>query len=387
MAEVALADVTKVYPNGTRALDRFNLSVRDGERVVIVGPSGSGKSTALRLIAGLESVTSGTISIAGRVVNAVSPRDRDVALVFQRPSLYPHLTVRGNLEFGLKLRQHNSWPVRLFHRFFQPALLTEERKLDAERHQRVEDAARLLELTDLLETLPRQLSGGEQQRVALGRALVRRPAVFLFDEPLSNLDPRLRTDLRRELHLLQRRVQATMIYVTHDQTEAMSLGERVVVLDRGVVQQADRPEVLYERPCNRFVAGFIGSPPMNFAAGRLVCLEGRWSFEGGGWSLPLPPALMLDEKAKDGRSVWLGIRPEHIGLSPAGAVTEKLAVDVILVELLGGDTLVTCQRDDWQITARTTARPALTIGQTIEVGFTMARVHLFDAKTGLALTG
>jgi multiple sugar transport system ATP-binding protein len=381
MADVAFESVTKVYPGGVRALVDFSLTVSDGERVVLVGPSGSGKSTVLRLIAGLETPTAGTIRIGGRVVNDVAPRDRDVALVFQRPTFYPHLTVRENLAFGCRLRSQPGRWIRLMNRVFRPAQHEALRQQDEELAQRVADAARQLELEDVLERRPGQLSGGQQQRVALGRALVRQPAVFLLDEPLSNLESRLRYDLRRELHLLQRRLHATMITVTHDQTEALTFGERVVVLDRGVVQQVDRPEVLYERPCNRFVAGFIGWPPMNFLAGHVSNQDGSGRFIIDDASLVLPGSISIDWKQAEGRALELGIRPEHVSLATTRA-EGSLAMQVSLIESLGGATLVTCRRGSLQVTARVGPRVAMRIGDEVAVDLDMAHVYIFDAASG-----
>ena len=269
MAEVALKGVGKQYANGVQAVEGLDLVVADGELVVLVGPSGCGKTTTLRLIAGLEAPSAGLVRIGGSVVNGEPPNRRDVAMVFQRPALYPHLSVQANLGFGLKLRQ-GWW-------FGAP-----------ERRHRVEEVARALGLEDLLDRRPAELSGGQQQRVALGRALVRRPAVFLLDEPLAGLDAPLRLEMRRELHLLHRRLRATMIYVTHDQEEALTLGDRVVVLDRGRPQQSDRPAALYERPANRFVAAFLGWPPLSLLDGRLVEEDGRLCLVGDGEKLPVP---------------------------------------------------------------------------------------------------
>jgi multiple sugar transport system ATP-binding protein len=370
MAEVALTNIAKVYPNGVTALRDFNLQVADGEFVVLVGPSGCGKTTTLRLIAGLEEPTSGTVRIGGRTVNAVPPRDRDVALVFQRATLYPHLSVRRNLTFGLQMRQRWRW------------LQARSRRRQGEQvvAERVAQIAHLLGLQGLLERLPGQLSGGEQQRVALGRALVRQPAAFLLDEPLSQLDGRLRSELRHELHLLQRRLRATMVYVTHDQTEAMTLADRVVVLDRGVVQQVDEPMALYQRPVNRFVAGFLGWPAMNFLDGELTAREARLGFavEASDLWLPLPVAKMTEWQPYKGRPLTLGIRPEDIVADGSGA---GLAMKVALREPLGHAWLVTYERQGVRLTARVAS--GLEIGKGLKLH--MERTHLFDRSTGLAL--
>jgi ABC-type sugar transport system ATPase subunit len=378
MAEVALQHLSRVYPNGVRALSDLSLTVADGELFVLVGPSGSGKTTSLRLIAGLDEPTAGGVHIAGRPVNALPPRSRDIAMVFQRPALYPHLTVRQNLAFGLRLRQRPS----LFRWLTRPDAAEESRQDIAGR---VQETARLLGLEDVLDRLPGQLSGGQQQRSALGRALARRPAVWLFDEPLSNLDAPLRAEIRRELHLLHRRLHATMIYVTHDQTEAMTLGERVAVLDGGWVQQIGPPAELYARPRNRFVAGFIGWPPMNFAEGRLTKDSGAVTFQGEGWSVSVP--CQRAGPAATGQPVTLGIRPEDVSLMPNGP-GPTLMMEVAWAESLGNEDLVTLQRDGWRVTARCPASgPRPTGGQMVPVRLDMNKIHLFDRETGLALAG
>ncbi len=366
MAEVALEGVSKRYANGVLALDGVDLEVADGELVVLVGPSGCGKTTALRLIAGLESLTAGAVRIGGRVLNGESPNRRDVAMVFQRPALYPHLSVRANLGFGLKLRR--SW---WFSR-------------KAEQRQRVEEVAQVLGLEGVLERRPAELSGGQQQRVALGRALVRRPTVFLLDEPLSSLDAPLRLEMRRELHLLHRRLRATMVYVTHDQEEALTLGDRVVVLDRGKVQQADRPAALYERPANRFVAAFLGWPPLSLLDGRLVEADGGLWLAGDGEKLPVP-----DEWRRfAGRDVTVGVRPEDVIVGPDETGAVRMQMEVRLIEARGADRLLTLRRGGWALTARQPAgEPAASAAgcATAEVGLRLGRAHLFDGATGVAL--
>jgi multiple sugar transport system ATP-binding protein len=386
MAEVVLENLNKIYPNGVRALCDFSLQVADGELIVLVGPSGCGKTTTLRLIAGLEAPTSGTIRIGGRPCHSRPARERNVAMVFQRPALYPHLSVRRNLEFGLRMR-HNGWLKRWLTRWFQSGRATDHREQHQEVALRTTAAARLIGLEDVLERLPNQLSGGQQQRVALGRALVRQPAVFLLDEPLSQLDGRLRSELRRELHLLQRRLRATMIYVTHDQAEAMTLADRVVVLDRGVVQQVDRPLAVYERPANRFVAAFLGWPAMNFAEGHLALDEGGLWFkpENAGWRLSVAEGSGSRWAGLLGRPLTLGLRPEAIQLAEPGHGGAGLTMEVALVEPLGPVSLVTLQRDGWYVTARLPGRLALEPHQTVEVAFSMANAHWFDRATGLAL--
>ncbi len=368
MAEVALAGVSKQYAGGVQAVRDLTLAAADGELLVLVGPSGCGKTTTLRLIAGLETPTRGSIRIAGRDVTRLPPRERDVAMVFQRPALYPHLSVRDNLAFGLRMRR--GWLAWL-----------RDRGSEATVRERVARAARILELEDVLDRLPSQLSGGEQQRVALGRAVVRQPAAFLLDEPLSNLDARLRAEMRRELHLLQRRLAATMIYVTHDQTEAMALGDRVAVLHHGVAQQVAAPLAVYERPANRFVAGFIGWPPMNFLDGELVERDGRPWFTTAGAALPLDGALGW--LAHRGRPLTLGVRPEDVRLGPPGR--DGLVMETALVEALGSTCVVTLRRDDRQAMAVTGARLAPNVPEKVAVMFDLTKAHLFDRSTGLAL--
>ena len=368
MAQVVLEGVHKTYPNGVRAVRELSLTIADGELLVLVGPSGCGKTTTLRLIAGLETPTSGTIRIDGRVVNGEPPHRRDVAMVFQRPALYPHLNVRQNLGFGLALRD-GGWPWASQARLM-------------ERRERVTQTAQLLELSDLLERTPNELSGGQQQRAALGRALVRKPAVFLLDEPLSNLDARLRMEMRRELLLLHRRLAATMVYVTHDQDEALTLGDRVVVLDKGVVQQADSPRALYDRPISRQVAAFVSWPPMNFLEGRLIEESGCLSLKRGKMALPL--AERQDEwRGFVGREVVLGIGPEKVRIC---AKESPMTAEVRLVERIGAFRLATLRCGEWTITARLegTSHPAE--GSQAAVGFDLVQAHLFDAATGRVLS-
>jgi multiple sugar transport system ATP-binding protein len=405
MAQVVLDQVTKRYASGLLAVRDLTLTVADGELVVLVGPSGCGKTTTLRLIAGLEQPTSGLIRIGSQTVDHLPPHRRDVALVFQRPALYPHLTVRDNLAFGLRMRQRSGWLARLTGRWLRPgryAQLVERERVLAEQ---VEQTARLLGLEGVLDRQPSQLSGGEQQRVALGRALVRRPAAFLLDEPLSNLDAPLRAEMRRELHLLHRRLPATILYVTHDPVEAQTLADRVVVLKEGVVQQIGRPQAVYDRPHNRFVAGFFGWPSMNLMDGQVVLSEGGPSFVTGGHRLPLPAMTIAGWHRLIGRPLTLGIRPEDIRLqigdcrlqiaeaedatNPQSAICNlqsAIEMRVMLVEPLGASALVTLQRGDWRLTALATGRPEVTLGQQVDVRVAMERAHWFDGPSGLALT-
>src|SRR5262245_57145203 len=309
MPEVVLQSVSKSYAAGRRAVDRVSLTIGHGELLVLVGPSGCGKSSLLRMVAGLEEISEGTIAIGGRVVNDVPPGERDIAMVFQNYALYPHMTVFENMAFGLKLRKRPR----------------------AEVEQRVRETAAVLGLEALLDRLPKALSGGERQRVALGRALVRQPQVFLFDEPLSNLDAKLRVQTRGEIHRLHQRLGTTMVYVTHDQVEAMTLGQRIAVLKDGVLQQVADPHTLYHRPGNRFVAGFLGSPPMNFLEAR-VDGEGAVTLAGA--------SLAARLAAHRGRTVTLGVRPEDLMLTAGGGAGGALAATLEVREPLGNESLL-----------------------------------------------
>jgi ABC-type sugar transport system ATPase subunit len=342
------------------AVHDLDLEVRDGEFVVLVGPSGCGKSTTLRMIAGLESISSGELLIGGRRVNQVPAKDRDIAMVFQNYALYPHMTAFENLAFALKLR-----------------------KLDAkEIDRRVRDAAGVLGIEGLLARRPRQMSGGERQRVALGRALVRQPQVFLFDEPLSNLDAKLRVQMRREIARLHQQLSATMIYVTHDQVEAMTLGDRIVVLNRGEMQQVDTPDALYLRPRNTFVAGFIGSPPMNLVEGRIAGDPLRFVAANGGFALELGSRWDRAMRGNQSHQVTAGIRPEDLRIAPplADGPATVLPLSVDLVELLGGEALVHGNVQGVDLTARLPAPVPAGTG-TLRLLVPAERVHLFDAGT------
>jgi multiple sugar transport system ATP-binding protein len=322
LAKIVLEDVTKSYPDGTTAVQDLNLQIRDGEFCVFVGPSGSGKSTALRMIAGLEEISSGTVRIGDRVVNELPPRDRDIAMVFQNYALYPHMTVFENLAFALKLRKMPK----------------------AEMRNKVEEAAELLGIKEFLKRKPRQLSGGQRQRVAMGRAIVREPAAFLMDEPLSNLDAKLRVQMRTEIARLHQRLGTTTVYVTHDQVEAVTMADRVAVLRDGVLQQFDTPQNLYERPVNLFVGGFIGSPAMNMVGARLESKNGKFAATFGEHRLTVPKRLLMTSKPDqlEGREVVLGIRPEAFEdpeFSPADRKAQTIEVDIGLVETLGAETI------------------------------------------------
>ncbi len=312
MASVSFADVSKTFLDGVAAVDRLDLEIADREFLVLLGPSGCGKSTTLRLVAGLEACTAGEIRIGGHVVNRVPPKDRDIAMVFQNYALYPHMSVYRNLAFGLTLRYGGGWLTRAWLRLIRPA---EARSLAEKRkgiRRQVQETAKALRIEHLLDRMPRQLSGGERQRVALGRAMVRQPAVFLFDEPLSNLDAKLRLETRRELKRLHQRLQTTMIYVTHDQTEALTLGQRIAVMQAGRLQQLGTPAEIYDQPNNLFVAGFVGSPPMNLVSGTLRRRGEEVEFRHQHVTVSLPAARMRDigRIASTAEPGTLGIRPE-----------------------------------------------------------------------------
>ena len=362
MAQVILHQVSKTYAGGVVAVHPVDLHIAHGEFAVLVGPSGCGKSTTLRMIAGLEEITAGTVTIGDRVVNDVEPRDRNIAMVFQNYALYPHMNVRENLAFGLKMR----------------------RTPKDEIARRTDEAARILGIEGLLDRKPRALSGGQRQRVALGRAIVRDPDVFLFDEPLSNLDAKMRVQMRAEIARLHHRLGATMIYVTHDQTEAMTLGQRIVVMKDGVVQQVAAPLELYERPANRFVAGFIGSPAMNFLSGHLEQQDGLRFVTDGGAAVRLPGAFH-PAAAVVGVPAVLGIRPEHLDLAPAGT-TAGLAAPVQVVESLGSETMVHLGFGDTTLVVRCAGQAAAAVDQSLGVNLRAEGIRLFAAgEQGRAL--
>ncbi|MCW2935217.1 MAG: transporter ATP-binding protein [Actinomycetia bacterium] len=395
MAQIALDHVEKVYPGGRKALDDLNLEVKEGEFMVLVGPSGCGKSTALRSIAGLEEITGGSIRIGDRVVNDLPPKDRDIAMVFQNYALYPHMTVAENLAFGLKLRNTPKPEIR----------------------RRVDDAAKLLGLESYLKSKPAQLSGGQRQRVAMGRAIVREPVAFLMDEPLSNLDAKLRVSMRAALNQLHERLHTTTVYVTHDQVEAMTLGQRVCVLRDGQLQQVDSPQQLFEAPVNLFVAGFIGSPAMNFATAELVRDDGP-AVTFAGYRLPVPASVVAAKAGLDdyfGKKVILGIRPsdfEDGGLGEASwpriginvGVTEELGTEIhaiftidappvehaSIAQAMAGDDeeeagVVALAGGKSLWTARVSARSRVRPGQALELAIDTTRLHFFDPESGLSI--
>jgi multiple sugar transport system ATP-binding protein len=358
---VELKDVSKTYARGADAVSRVSLEIRDGELLVLVGPSGCGKSTLLRMIAGLEEVSGGQIKIGDRVVNDVPPRDRDIAMVFQNYALYPHMSVLENLAFGLRRR----------------------RVAESEVQSRVREVARTLGLENYLARRPKDLSGGERQRVALGRAMVREPQVFLFDEPLSNLDARLRVEMRAELKRLHQRVKATMIYVTHDQTEAMTLGDRIAVLRKGTLQQVAEPDVVYARPSNQFVAGFIGSPPINLFPAEVRRNGSGLTLESSGVKISASPSLAASLAKFDGGTVTAGVRPEDLVLETAsgGAIPAKVEVR----EPLGNEVLVHWTTPVGTLLSRIPGQVAPGVGESRTLHFAPEKLHLFDSKTETAL--
>ncbi len=354
MASVAIRDVKKAY-GATAVIHGVNVDIKDGEFVILVGPSGCGKSTLLRMIAGLENISGGEIRIGDRVVNDVPPKERDIAMVFQNYALYPHMTVYDNMGFSLKLRSAPKGEIK----------------------QRVEKAAGILNLMPLLDRYPRQLSGGQRQRVAMGRAIVRDPQVFLFDEPLSNLDAKLRVAMRAEIKELHQRLKTTTVYVTHDQIEAMTMADKIVVMHDGIVEQIGAPLDLYDRPGNLFVAGFIGSPSMNFLQGSLASEGGKAVFKsGGGLTLPAghPPQGAI------GTKVTYGMRPEHLSLAPQG-----VPVEVVVIEPTGSETQVVVKGGGQEIVCLFRDRVTCKPGDTIHVLPNPALVHLFDGASGIRI--
>ena len=368
MASLSLQHINKTYPNGFQAVKDFNLEIEDKEFIIFVGPSGCGKSTTLRMIAGLEEISGGTLKIGDKVMNDVEPKDRDIAMVFQNYALYPHMTVYDNMAFGLKLRK------------------VPKDQID----KAVREAARILDLEKLLDRKPKALSGGQRQRVAMGRAIVRNPKVFLMDEPLSNLDAKLRVQMRIKISKIHQRLGATIIYVTHDQTEAMTLGTRIVVMKDGVVQQVDTPQHLYEQPGNLFVAGFMGSPQMNFLDAQIAEKGGDLIAKVGEYDIVIPAAKakVLKDGGYVGKTVVLGIRPEDIHdsqmfieASPSVPMTSTVKV----YELLGAEVFLYFDVNGTQVTARVDPRTNSKTGDTIKFAFDMEKSHFFDKETELVI--
>jgi multiple sugar transport system ATP-binding protein len=365
MASVTFDNVYKRFGDVT-AVNNLNIAVDDKEFLVLVGPSGCGKTTALRCLAGLEEISEGEIRIADRVVNDVAPKDRDIAMVFQSYALYPHLSVYDNMAFGLKLRKVPKDEIK----------------------RRVNEAADILGIRDLLDRKPRQLSGGQRQRVAVGRAIVREPKVFLFDEPLSNLDAKLRVAMRAEISKLHQRLQTTFIYVTHDQIEAMTMASRIAVINKGLLQQLDTPQNLYDHPNNLFVAGFIGSPAMNFFPGKLRKDNGKLTVDTGDFSVAIPNKFAKPYEPHAGKDIIFGIRPENIhdaNFIPPNIDAEKVAVKVDVTELMGNEIFLYLVSGKNTFVSRVDPRSQLRVGQQADVAFDMDSIHIFDAATEEAI--
>jgi len=363
MAKVILKNIEKIYSGGVKAVDDFNLEIKDKEFVVLVGPSGCGKSTTLRMIAGLEEITRGELYIGENLVNDVPPKDRDIAMVFQNYALYPHMTVYENMAFGLKLRKYPKKEIET----------------------RVKDAANILGLNDLLQRTPKALSGGQRQRVALGRSIVRKPKVFLFDEPLSNLDAKLRVQMRSEISKLHTRLQATMIYVTHDQTEAMTMGDRIVVMKDGIIQQIAHPIDLYNHPINKFVGGFIGSPPMNFFDVKVTAEDKHIYVSDGKFKIKLAADMKDDAKTLIGKDAVMGIRPEDIYLEDefSGKIDENLTESIVeVIEPMGAETYLYFSNSVSNFIAKVTTQVKDNkVNETYKLVFDVDRLKLFDKET------
>jgi len=366
MAEVKLENVYKVYAGDVTAVKDFSLDIRDGEFLVLVGPSGCGKSTTLRMVAGLEEISKGTIKIGERVVNDVPPKDRDIAMVFQNYALYPHMTVYNNMAFGLKLRKFKK----------------------AEIDKRVRKAAKTLGLEEYLERRPKALSGGQRQRVAMGRAIVREPAVFLFDEPLSNLDAKMRVEMRKEILRLHKSLATTMIYVTHDQVEAMTLGDRICVMNGGIIEQVGEPTDVFDNPASLFVARFIGTPPMNLFEGKLIDAGGRLTFSGGALQAPIAEFQHDAVRHMIGKNICLGLRPKSFYLKDedAGKDSVKLTGNVEVRELLGDEILAHMESGDFKYTVSIDPHSKVDLSGEVELCLDMNRAHIFDSESGRNLT-
>ena len=367
MASIQLKHITKQYLGGVTAVEDFNLSIEDKEFIILVGPSGCGKSTVLRMIAGLEEITSGEIFIGDRLINEVAPKDRDIAMVFQNYALYPHMTVYKNMAFSLKLRKVPK----------------------AEIDEKVRAAAKILDIEPLLDRKPRALSGGQRQRVALGRAMVRNPSAFLLDEPLSNLDAKLRTSMRAEITRLHERLGTTFVYVTHDQTEAMTMGDRIAVIKDGVIQQIDTPQNLYDHPTNLFVAGFIGSPQMNLIDATLKKTGGQFYASFGDTQVLIPEEVMAVDicKSYEDRPVVLGIRPEYI--SETGSQLDGCALikgDVDLAESMGAEKFIYFVCEGCPCIAKVPGRSCIQSGDCVSLAIDCSKVHVFDKETGLIIS-
>ena len=365
MAEVILKGVSKVYPGNVKAVDNIDLHIKDQEFCVLVGPSGCGKSTTLRMIAGLEEISQGEISIGSRVVNDVPPKDRDIAMVFQNYALYPHMSVYDNMAFGLKLRKFKKADIDV----------------------RVQEAAEILGIKDFLARRPKALSGGQRQRVAVGRAIVRKPSVFLFDEPLSNLDAKMRVQMRAEISKLHTTLNTTMIYVTHDQIEAMTMADRIVIMKDGLIQQVDEPLNVYDNPANLFVASFIGTPPMNSFTGLIKRDGDKLIFFDDLISVELPASWKTKAEPYIDRRVVFGIRPEDLGSEEAEqhVDNQKITAKIEVVEPMGSETYLYLTTGPHNFIARVDAHRKVSVGESVTLGCTMNKAHLFDAETEMAI--
>ena len=361
MANISLRNIKKIYPGNVVAVQEFNLEIEDKEFIILVGPSGCGKSTTLRMIAGLEDISEGELYIGDTLVNDVAPKDRDIAMVFQNYALYPHMTVFKNMAFGLTLRKMPKDEIK----------------------QKVEEAAKILGIEHLLERKPKALSGGQRQRVALGRAMVRNPAVFLLDEPLSNLDAKLRNQMRAEISKLHKNLGTTFVYVTHDQTEAMTMGDRIVVMKDGYIQQIDTPQNLYNKPCNLFVAGFIGSPQMNFINGTIVKTDNGFAAEIAGHRITLPESKKNSLASYAGKEVVVGIRPEDITVSAEDKEAIEMKID--LVELMGSEMYLHCNLNDNKLTVRTPVIDGCKTDSTLTFAINREKLYLFDKETEMVI--
>jgi multiple sugar transport system ATP-binding protein len=365
MASVTYDQVTKKFGD-VIAVNQLNLDIKDREFLVLVGPSGCGKTTALRCLAGLEEISEGRIMIGERVVNDVAPKDRDIAMVFQSYALYPHMSVYDNMAFGLKLRKTPKDEIK----------------------RRVNEAAELLGIGELLQRKPRQLSGGQRQRVAVGRAIVRKPKVFLFDEPLSNLDAKLRVETRANISKLHQQLQTTFIYVTHDQVEAMTMASRIAVINKGLLQQVDTPQHLYDSPDNIFVAGFIGSPSMNFFNGKLVKGDGKLFFDGTSFKVEIPAEKMATYMPHEGKPMILGVRPESIydpHFLPPRIFDQPVKGKIEVTELMGNETYLYVKTGEHNFVARVDPRTNVAMGDDTQLVFNMNAIHLFDPATEKAI--
>jgi len=357
VAQVQLEKVTKIYDNDFVAVKSVDIDIQDKEFIVLVGPSGCGKSTLLRMIAGLEDISSGELRIDGKVVNEVPPKDRDIAMVFQNYALYPHMTVYENMAFGLKLRKFSKEEI----------------------DKRVKEAADILDLAHLLDRKPKALSGGQRQRVAVGRAIVRKPKVFLFDEPLSNLDAKLRVQMRTEISKLHSRLESTMVYVTHDQVEAMTMGDKIVVLKDGLVQQIDSPLNLYNNPQNKFVAGFIGSPAMNFINGKIE-KNSQYSFISESINVPIPKEKAQKLASYENQSITIGIRPEHIQYTIESNDTASIPARIEVIEPMGNETVLYVKVGNNELTARILPQSDLRVGTECQLSINLEKIHFFDSE-------